>query len=299
MKDQAHTLRRIFEEGPSRTPEVLSVTSGKGGVGKTSIVVNMGILLASRGKKVIVLDADLGLANVDVMLGIAPKLTIKHVLDGQCPIEDIVLTGPAGVKIIPASSGIQELADLNPEQQISLVNALDHFDGDFDYLIIDTGAGISRNVMYFNAASQRVIVVATAEPTSITDAYALIKVLRKHYGIKRFDLIVNNVTSKVEGDHVAEKLIMVSDRFLGDVALEMLGSIPHDKSIPECIKEQKAFVGVHPTSDATKRLARIVGRLEESTKTSPGGNLQFFFRKMLLNQAKGTSHAGYRVHGTY
>lgn len=299
MKDQAHTLRRIFEEAPSKTPEVLSVTSGKGGVGKTSIVVNMGILLASRGKKVLVLDADLGLANVDVMLGIAPKLTIKHVLDGQCTIEDIVLTGPSGVKIIPASSGIQELADLNHEQQISLVNALDEFDGDFDYMIIDTGAGISRNVMYFNSASQRVIVVATAEPTSITDAYALIKVLRKHYGIKRFDLIVNNVTSKFEGDHVAEKLIMVCDRFLGDVALEMLGSIPHDKSIPECIKAQKAFVGAHPNSEATRKLARIVGRLEDTSRASLGGNLQFFFRKMLLNQAKGTSHAGYSVYGTY
>lgn len=299
MKDQAHTLRRIFDDVPSKTPEVLSVTSGKGGVGKTSIVVNMGILLASRGKKVLVLDADLGLANVDVMLGMAPHRTIKHVLDGQCSIDDIVIDGPAGVKIIPASSGIQELAELNPEQQIGLVNALDHFDGDFDYMIIDTGAGISRNVMYFNAASQRVIVVATAEPTSITDAYALIKVLRKHYGIKRFDLIVNNVTTKFEGDHVAEKLIMVCDRFLGDVALEMLGSIPHDKSIPECIKAQKAFVGVHPDSDATRRLARIVGRIEDTSRTSLGGNLQFFFRKMLLNQAKGTSHAGYSVHGTY
>ncbi|HPI93107.1 MAG TPA: MinD/ParA family protein [Deltaproteobacteria bacterium] len=299
MKDQAHTLRRIFEEGTTKTPEVLSVTSGKGGVGKTSIVVNMGILMASRGKKVLVLDADLGLANVDVMLGMAPKLTIKHVLDGQCAIEDIVLTGPGGIKIIPASSGIQELSDLNPEQQISLVNALDHFDGDFDYMIVDTGAGISRNVMYFNAAAQRIIVVATAEPTSITDAYALIKVLRKHHGIKRFDLIVNNVTSKFEGDHVAEKLMMVCDRFLGDVALEILGSIPHDKSIPECIKAQKAFVGVNPNSDAAKRLARIVGRLEDTSRVSLGGNLQFFFRKMLLNQAKGTSHAGYSVHGTY
>jgi flagellar biosynthesis protein FlhG len=299
MKDQAHTLRKIFKDGTARTPEVISVTSGKGGVGKTSIVVNMAILLASRGKKVLVLDADLGLANVDVMLGIAPRLTIKHVLDGECSIDDIVLTGPSGIRIIPASSGIQELADLNPSQQISLVNALDHFDGDFDYMIVDTGAGISRNVMYFNAASQRIIVVATAEPTSITDAYALIKVLRKHYGIKRFDLIVNNVTSKSEGDHVAEKLTLVCDRFLGDVALEMLGSIPHDKSIPECIKAQKAFVGVNPSGDAVKRLARIADRLEETSRASTSGNLQFFFRKMLLNQAKGTSHAGYRVHGTY
>jgi flagellar biosynthesis protein FlhG len=292
-------LRKIFKEGTTISPTVLSVTSGKGGVGKTSIVVNMAILLASRGKKVLVLDADLGLANVDVMLGLAPKLTIKHVLDGQCPLADIILEGPGGIKIIPASSGIQELSELKPEQQISIMDALDHFEGDLDFMFVDTGAGISKNVMYFNAASQRIIVVATPEPTSITDAYALIKVLCRQYGIKRFDLIVNNVTSKSEGDQVAEKLSLVCERFLGDVALEILGSIPHDKTIPECIKAQKAFVDVHPQSEVTKRLSRIAGKLEDTTRTGTSGNLQFFFRKMLLNQAKGTSHAGYRLHGTY
>jgi flagellar biosynthesis protein FlhG len=299
MKDQAHTLRRIFEGESNNIPTVISVTSGKGGVGKTSIVVNMAILMASKGKKVLVLDADLGLANVDVMLGLSPKLTIKHVLDGECTIEDIVLTGPSGINIIPASSGIQELSDLKPEQQISLMNALDYFDHEIDYMIVDTGAGISKNVMYFNAAAQRIIVVATSEPTSITDAYAIIKVLRKHYGIKRFDLIINNVTSKMEGDQVAKKLTLVCERFLGDVILHMLGSIPHDKTIPECIKAQKAFVGVTPISDATKRLTRIVGRIENTSQAHTSGNLQFFFRRMLLNQTKGTSDAGYRLYGTY
>ncbi len=299
MKDQAQTLRRMFREGTASSPTVLSVTSGKGGVGKTSIVVNMAILLAARGKKVLVLDADLGLANVDVMLGLAPKLTIKHVLDGQCSIDEVAMEGPGGIRIIPASSGIQELADLNPEQQLSIMDSLDHFEGDLDYMIVDTGAGISKNVMYFNAAAQRILVVATPEPTSITDAYALIKVLRRQYGIKRFDLIVNNVTSKSEGDQVSEKLTLVCERFLGDVALEILGTIPHDKTIPECIKAQKAFVGLYPQSEATKRLGRIAGRLEETPLAAQSGNLQFFFRKMLLNQAKGTSHAGYRLHGTY
>jgi flagellar biosynthesis protein FlhG len=299
MKDQAHTLRRIFDGESSESPVVLSVTSGKGGVGKTSIVVNLAILLAQKGKKVLVLDADLGLANVDVMLGLAPKNTIKNVLDGECNIEDIVIDGPSGIQIIPASSGIQELSELKPEQQISLMNSLDYFDHAIDYMLVDTGAGISRNVMYFNAAAQRIIVVATPEPTSITDAYALMKVLRKQYGIKRFDLIINNVTSKMEGDQVAEKLSMVCERFLGDVTLEVLGSISHDKSIPECIKAQKAFVGMYPQAEATKRLARIMGRLESTARGSTNGNLQFFFRRMLFNQTKGTSHAGYRVHGTY
>nr|HPL88417.1 AAA family ATPase [Deltaproteobacteria bacterium] len=158
MKDQAHTLRKIFEGTTPPCPHVLSVTSGKGGVGKTSIVVNMSIILASRGRKVLVLDADLGLANIDVMLGLTPKYNIQHVLAGQCALEDIILEGPEGIRIIPASSGIQELADLTHEQQLCLMNSLDYFNQDIDYMIIDTGAGISRNVMYFNAASQRVIV---------------------------------------------------------------------------------------------------------------------------------------------
>ncbi|MFY9399253.1 MAG: MinD/ParA family protein [Desulfomonilia bacterium] len=299
MKDQADTLRKIFEGAPPYCPQVLSVTSGKGGVGKTSIVVNMAVLLAKQGRKVLVLDADLGLANIDVMLGLAPKRTIEHVLDGSCSLEDILVEGPAGIKIIPASSGIQELADLTREQQLTLMNSLDYFEQDLDYMIIDTGAGISRNVMYFNAASQRVIVVATSEPTSITDAYAMIKVLRKRYGIKRFDLIVNNVSSKVEGDQVARQLSLVCERFLGDVVLETLGSIPADSQIPECIKEQRAFVDIHPNGEAAKRLKRIVSRVEQTARNSSNGSLQFFLRRMVLNQMKGSNHAGYRVSGSY
>jgi len=300
MKDQAHTLRRIFEGGASSSfPQVLSVTSGKGGVGKTSIVVNMAIIFAQKGKKVLVLDADLGLANVDVMLGLMPKHNIQHVLDGQCALEDILLEGPEGIKIIPASSGIQELSDLTNEQQLCLVNSLDYFDQHIDYMIIDTGAGISRNVMYFNTAAQRILVVCTPEPTSITDAYALIKVLRKQYGIKRFDLIVNNASSKIEGDQVARQLTLVCERFLGDVALEILGSIPTDKTISECIKGQKAFVGVHPTGEASIRLERVVNRLEQTSRNSNSGNLQFFLKRMLLNQSKGSSHAGYSISRSY
>ncbi|MDT8272345.1 MAG: hypothetical protein RRA35_04045, partial [Desulfomonilia bacterium] len=207
--------------------------------------------------------------------------------------------GPEGIQVIPASSGIQELVDLSPQQQLSLMNSLDYFNHDIDYMIIDTGAGISRNVMYFNAAAQRVIVVVSAEPTSITDAYALIKVLWKKHGVKQFDLIVNNVISKMEGDQVAGKLMMVCERFLGDVALEMLGSVPHDETITECIKGQKAFVGVNPNGETALRLGRIVKQLERSSRLQTNGNLQFFLRRMLLHQMKGSDHAGYRIHGTY
>ena len=140
MKDQAHTLRKIFEvNGGSKCPQVLSVTSGKGGVGKTTIVVNTAIILASRGNKVLVLDADLGLANIDVMLGLTSKYNIQHVLEGKCTLDEIILEGPKGIKIIPASSGIQELSDITHEQQLCLMNSLDYFDQDIDYMISDTG----------------------------------------------------------------------------------------------------------------------------------------------------------------
>lgn len=300
MKDQAQTLRKIIKHsGQRQPPQVIAVTSGKGGVGKTTMVANMAFILAGQGRKVLVFDADLGLANIDVMLGLTPRYNIMHVLDGQCRLEDVLLEGPNGIRIIPASSGVPELVDLSRDQQLALMSAVDDFDADLDYMLVDTGAGISKNVMYFNTAAQRIVVVVTPEPTAITDAYALIKVLRTKYGIKRFDLIINNVLSTTEGSDVARKLMTVCDRFLGDVALDMLGSLPHDSHIPECIRGQKAFVGVHPGGDATRRLTAIVKRLEQGTETYGSGNIQFFFRRLLLNQGRMTSHAGHSVSRPY
>lgn len=298
MNDQAHTLRKMIDDRQNM-PQVISVTSGKGGVGKTSLVVNMAIRLSNMGKKVLILDADLGLANVDVMLGLTPRYNINHLLEGQCSLEEIILPGPCGINIIPASSGIQELSDLSPQQQMALINALDYYESEMDYMFVDTGAGISRNVMYFNAAAQRILVVATPEPTSITDAYALIKILNKKYGITRFSLVINNVRSKVEGDEVAKKLSLVCERFLGDVVLDMLGSIPHDSHIPECIKEQRAFVDMYPTGNTTVRLDSVVKRLEKSSNSHGNGNLQFFLRRILLSDTRGSQHARHSLSGPY
>ncbi|MCD6569696.1 MAG: MinD/ParA family protein [Deltaproteobacteria bacterium] len=297
MKDQAHSLRRLVtKRNNTFSIKVFSVTSGKGGVGKTSIVVNIAIMLAALGKKVLILDADLGLANIDVILGLTPKYNIRHVLEGKCSIEDVLLDGPGGIKIIPASSGIQELVDISYEQQISLANALDYFDREMDYMLIDTGAGISRNVMYFNMAAQGIIVVITPEPTSITDAYALMKVLRRKHGIKRFNLIINNVSSIMEGEDVAEKLSFVCEQFLGDVALNMLGSLPFDKHIPECVRGQKAFVWVYPKGITTQRLRSIVKKLDSiSNLLDENGNIQFFLRRMLLEQMGGMNNAGHGI----
>jgi len=301
MGDQAHTLRRLAATDKRHMPgvRVFSVTSGKGGVGKTSLVVNMAVLLASRGKRVLVLDADLGLANVDIVLGLAPHYNIKHVLDGECSIEDILLEGPRGIKIIPASSGIQELTDLTREQELSLVNALDYFNQEIDYMLIDTGAGISSNVMYFNSASQNIIVVVTPEPTSITDAYAMIKILRRKYGIKRLGLVINSVSSAKEGEEVALKLGTVCESFLGDVVLDMLGSIPFDGGISECIRKQQAFVDMFPEREMTRRLGKIVNKLDGLPVKDGVGHIQFFLKRMVMNQVEGKDDAGYSISQPY
>ncbi len=269
------------------SPQVISITSGKGGVGKTSIVANMAILLSSMGKKVLVFDADLGLANIDVMLGLSAKYNINHLLQGDCKIKDILIEGPGGIKILPASSGIQELSVLSYEQQLMLINALDNYHEDFDYMLVDTGAGISGNVIYFNSAAQRIIVVVTPEPTSLTDAYALIKVMRARFNIKRFEIIINNVLSTYEGKEVIKKLIFACDKFFGDIALDMLGSIPHDSIIPESIREQRAFVETNPGSEATRRLAAIVKRIDSINAPQEKGTLQFFFKRHIRSREKG------------
>jgi flagellar biosynthesis protein FlhG len=271
----------------NNSPQVISITSGKGGVGKTSIVANMAILLSSMGRKVLVFDADLGLANIDVMLGLSSKYNINHLLQGDCDINDILIEGPEGIKVLPASSGIQELSVLSYEQQLAIVTALDNFNDNFDYMLIDTGAGISGNVTYFNSAAQRIVVVVTPEPTSLTDAYALIKVMRTRYNIKRFEIIVNNVLSAYEGKEVIKKLIFACDKFFGDIALDMLGSIPHDSNIPESIREQRAFIEINPGSEASRRLGAIVKRIDSTNAPQESGSLQFFFKRHIESSEKG------------
>ena len=175
-------------------PRVLCFSSGKGGVGKTSIVTNLAIAISKMGKNVLVLDADLGLANVDVMLGITPKYSIKHVFSGERSLSDVIMNGPGGIKLLPASSGIQELCNLNESEKLFLLNEFDTLEDPVDVMLIDNAAGISDTVMYFNMAAQSRVIILTPEPTSITDAYALIKVLVTRYMVKEFSIIAVSYT---------------------------------------------------------------------------------------------------------
>ncbi|MBI3993394.1 MAG: MinD/ParA family protein [Candidatus Lambdaproteobacteria bacterium] len=268
--DQATTLRQIIDHnrlaaaakrGPQRPLRAIAITSGKGGVGKSNIVVNLCLALARRGRRVFLLDADMGLANVDVLLGLTPKYTLEHVMKGQMMIEDIVLTGAEGFWILPSSSGISELSELTYDQQMHLFQELSRIEDGIDYLFIDTGAGISSNVLRFNAAAGEVIVVANPEPTSITDAYALMKLLAIKYHIREFSLIANSVISEADGNAVYARLNSVCEQFL-KVTLNFLGSVPLDAAIQKAVRRQQPVLQCQPQSPASRSLVRIAQHID-------------------------------------
>ncbi len=260
---------------------VISFTSGKGGVGKTNITVNMAVALARAGSSVLILDADLGLANVDILLGVKPTYTLEDVLRGNRSIEEIMVDGPQGVSVIPAASGIETLCLLESADKIRLMDALENISLNFDYLLIDTRAGISPDVMYFNTASSEIVVVINNEPTSLTDAYALIKVLATTYGEKSFNVISNDVLDARDGEKAFNRLQSVVDRFL-QVKLSYLGHVPSDAHVAEAVQQQKALLELYPSSRAGLAVSAIARKVDESFQEQKvKGGMQFFFRKLL------------------
>ncbi|RLA88964.1 MAG: flagellar synthesis regulator FleN [Deltaproteobacteria bacterium] len=264
-------------------PRVITVTSGKGGVGKSNIVVNLGLALRRLGQKVLIVDADLGLANIDILLGLAPRFNIKDVFSGEKKLAEVIIDGPGGMKILPAASGIQEMAELDGTQKLLLLNELDNYSESLDTVLIDTGAGISSNVIYFNVAAQERIVVANNEPTSITDAYALIKVLVTKYAEKRFKLLINCLSQPKEAELVYRNLTKVADRFLGgEVSIDYLGFIPLDEAIPKAILKQQAVLELFPRASASRSFTELAQKLME-IKPGPrlDGNIKFFWRRLV------------------
>jgi flagellar biosynthesis protein FlhG len=260
---------------------VISFTSGKGGVGKSHTVTNMAISLASQGLSVLLLDADLGLANVDVLLGLKPKGTLHDVLKGSGSLDDILLEGPGGITIIPAASGVEEIQALRAEEKMLLLEEIERVAHRFDYLLIDTPAGISSDVMYFNSAAAEVVCVITGEPTSLTDSYALIKVLSAAYGEKDVSVVVNNIGSEEEARTAFNKLARAVERFLR-VEVRYLGWIPSDAVVRECIMRQRPVSLEFPSSKAAVALSGVARRLEsERPVQKVKGGMQFFFRQLL------------------
>lgn len=293
--DQADTLRNMAQQEPvvpqadpdQHLTKVLAITSGKGGVGKTAVVSNIAINLAKRDKRVLILDADLGLANIDVVFGLTPAYNMNHFFSGEQELAHILVDGPFGIKILPAGSGIQNFTRLNAQQKMRLLDGLDAMHNQFDYVLIDTEAGISENVTYFTTAAQDIIVVTTTEPTAITDAYALMKLLSSQYHEHHFNLIVNQIQTEDDALDVFRKLTMVSNRYL-DISIDFLGSVPEDKLMVEAIKKQKVMSELHPTSKVAAAFGQLADRIcAEQHQSKPKGNLQFFWKKLLNFGAKG------------
>jgi len=264
------------------TTKVITITSGKGGVGKTNIVANLGITMSQLGKKVMILDADLGLGNLDILLGLAPRYNFSHFLNGSRDLEEVVVCGPEGIRILPAASGIDELTSINDKQRARILSDLDGLLAPIDILLIDTAAGISSNVTYFAAAAHEIVVVVSPEPTSITDAYALIKVLSVKYDARKFKLLVNMAANIKESQEVFRQLSMVTDRFL-DVDIEYIGYVKYDRNVVTGVKRQKAVRQLYPDTDASRCLLSLARKLSNASPPSAaagGGGASSFWENI-------------------
>ncbi|MCX7792865.1 MAG: MinD/ParA family protein [Thermodesulfovibrionales bacterium] len=262
-----------------RAVKTISITSGKGGVGKTNIVAALAIAMRRLGRDVMIFDADLGLSNIDVLLHLAPKYNIQHLLRGEKTLSEIIIDGPFGVKIIPAGSGIQELTALNEFQRLKIMESFDSYDGKVDVLLIDTPAGISENVAFFCTSSEEIVVITSPEPTAITDAYAIIKVLFTRYQEKDFHIIVNSAKDKEEALEIFDRLSLAAERFL-NISLNYLGYIPLDDAVKKSVMVQRSFADLYPGSPATKAVMEIAEKLLEEEVRIKGG-LQFFIRNLI------------------
>jgi flagellar biosynthesis protein FlhG len=244
-----------------RTPtRIITISSGKGGVGKTNIVANLGFALCRFGKRVLILDADLGLGNLDVLLGLTPEYNLSHVIKGEKSLSEVVVAGPGRLQILPAASGIQEMTALTLQERYKIFSQLNEFMRDFDIMLIDTAAGISSNVLYFNINADEILVVAAPEPTSITDAYALMKVLSVKYGSDHFKLVVNSVASEQEADEVYRQISLVTDRFL-NIKIEFYGGIALDENIRKGVRQQKVVSELAPLSKASRNFATLARKI--------------------------------------
>ena len=284
--DQAEQLRKLVKnQGRSQSAaRVITVTSGKGGVGKTSIAVNLAIQMQRLGKRVIILDADFGLANIEVMLGIRPQYNLADLMFRGKNLSEIITKGPEDIGFISGGSGIQELARMTKEQVMYLTQKLVELDTMADVIIVDTGAGIADNVLEFVTASSEVILVATPEPTSITDAYALLKALNRRAGFSRentsIKMISNRVGSETEGKSLYEKMSVVVDKFL-NIQPEFLGIIPQDEMISKAVMVQKPITMAYPNSPAAKAIQTIAEKLCDGTQQESKKGITGLFSDMI------------------
>lgn len=276
MLDQAESLRKLVNNEnnyvKNNKAKIITVTSGKGGVGKSNFVVNLGILLQNRGKKVLIFDADIGMGNDDVLMGLYPKYNIFDIIFSEKSIEDIIVEGPNGISLIPGGSGLNRVQELTQEQRKQFLEKLENLD-EFDYILMDTGAGVSKSILSFISASEDLIILTTPEPTAITDAYSLIKAT-DHFKLKNeAKIIVNKVFTRKEGEDTYNKFEATVNKFL-NIKVKYLGCILDDKKLVQSVRQQKPFVLLYPNCDAAKDIEniaiKIIGEEVESIDGAKG-----------------------------
>ena len=271
----------------SSTPKVITVTSGKGGVGKTNIAVNLACCLARNGVRVCLLDADFGLANVDVLLGVTPDKDIFHLFQQRTRLEDVLFPTAWGFSILPAGSGFNRVAELRTAERMTLLEALEPLAASLDLLVVDTAAGAGDTVLYFNMAAQERLVVLCPEPTSLADAYALIKTLKVMHGVDRFRVCVNMCPNERQAKQVFGRLSDACDQFLPGVSLELAGIVPMDPMVREAVMRQKPFTEAAPGCNAARALNELAARVAKWPGAKrAGGNIQFFWKTLLMRGRK-------------
>jgi flagellar biosynthesis protein FlhG len=292
--DQASSLRELMRNAQKeknllmsninyqpKIPTVLAISGGKGGVGKTLTTANLGLCMARMGMRTLLIDGDFGLANLDVVLNLRPQFTLDDVLCGERHLKDIIMTGSEGVRVIPSSSGVMRVPELDKLQKLMLLDQIESLDEEFDVVLIDTPAGVSKNVQYWTSSAAEVIMVVTPEPTSLADCYASIKILSQMTAENSFKLIVNMVRNDVEAKKIYEKISTLSDEYL-QVRVDYLGYIPFDESVRNSVRERVPYVQKYPFSLASQGLRDISRQIvTQGTVGQLKGTMQFFWRKMV------------------
>jgi len=291
MNDQAERLRQIISLNKSpksnnlntiktlNKTRVFAITSGKGGVGKTNFTINLAISLSRLGHKIIVFDADIGLANIDIILGVIPKYTIANVISGEKDILDIMVDGPNGIKIIAGGSGIRELSNLSSEKLEHLTSQLSKLEEFADFILIDTGAGLSNTVLNFVNAAGEVILITTPEPTSLTDVYAMIKTLTITGKYNKLHVVINRVEDSKEANEVYEKLYNVTNRFL-NIRIENLGYLYNSKLVGDSVKSQTPFIMLYPDSQISKKINGIAMKIAGNKEVDNNVGINNFINKL-------------------
>lgn len=260
MSDQATKLRELAAAQRNR-PRIITVTSGKGGVGKSNVLVNLAIALGARGHRVVVIDADLGLANVDILLGLKPEYTLQHVVDGQRTLDEVIVAGPAGIRVVPGCNGMPRIADLSARKRRELSKHFESLEADADFILIDTAAGLGRNVVHFALAADEVVIVTTPEPSAVTDAYAMIKALHRAPAAPTLRLIVNIARDRAEAIEIADKITTVARQFL-KVGIKPLGYVLDDSHVHRAVMQRQPVLLAFPKSPAARAVQTIAEVLD-------------------------------------